>query len=241
LTRRQLQPWAEARHAAEGSYAADLSDLHVLWCHAEEVRDLVLGFRCALIATSIRSLSGNLSPELLVGLVIVGTPEGKWSVEAALEHIRQMPDPQMQVKALLALVECGCDLPGGLALEIAETIANERMRASVFIAIIHRLSDTLSVDIYIQILAVARAFRQALPYARVLIALMPYLPVEYCGGICHDILHCVNGIVYLPERVRIMASVVPYLHGDQQNNLCTRILNVLPVIRDENLSSEIFR
>ena len=56
------QPWAAARFAAEGSYTGYLSDLHQLWSWADQHNDLILGLRCALIASSIRSLSHNLTP-----------------------------------------------------------------------------------------------------------------------------------------------------------------------------------
>jgi hypothetical protein len=73
-----------------------MGDLERLWARAEQQNDLGLALRCALIAASLRSQSGNLSPELLVGLVQVGTPVGKWSAAAALEHIALMPDSWRQ-------------------------------------------------------------------------------------------------------------------------------------------------
>ena len=94
------QPWVTVRYTAEGSYAGYLNDLDILWRHADEQIDLNMGLRCALFASSIQSLSGNLSPELLTGLVEVGTPEGRWSISVALNHIRQMPDAWIQVRAL---------------------------------------------------------------------------------------------------------------------------------------------
>jgi hypothetical protein len=90
------QPWQTARYAAEGSNSGYLGDLERLWTRAEQQGDLGLALRCALIAASLRSQSGNLSPELLVGLVQVGTPAGTWSAAAALEHIALMPDSKRQ-------------------------------------------------------------------------------------------------------------------------------------------------
>jgi len=84
------QPWASLRLAAEGSYAGYLNDLELLWRHGEATGNLGLSLRCALFSASIRSLSANLSLALLVGLVTVGTPNGRWSAEAALAHIAQM-------------------------------------------------------------------------------------------------------------------------------------------------------
>jgi hypothetical protein len=73
-----------------------MGDLERLWARAEQQGDLGLALRCALIAASLRSQSGNLSLELLVGLVQVGTPARKWSAAAALEHIALIPDSWRQ-------------------------------------------------------------------------------------------------------------------------------------------------
>jgi hypothetical protein len=126
---RYQQPWAEARSRAEGSYAGYLADLDRLWGYAENRNAFALGLRCALIASSVRSLSGNLSPELLVGLVTIGTPEGKWSPAAALEHVRQMPNPQRQAEALRTLAQCGCELSFAQALDVARGIVDDNARA----------------------------------------------------------------------------------------------------------------
>jgi hypothetical protein len=82
---RHEQPWAAARYDAEDSYTGYLADLDSLRTYAEQQHDLALGLHCVLISTSIRRLSGNFSPELLVALVTVGTPKGKWSPAAVLE------------------------------------------------------------------------------------------------------------------------------------------------------------
>jgi len=75
--------------------------------------------RCALIAASLRSQRENLSPELLVSLVQVGTPAGRWSVAAALKHIALMPDGERQADSLAGLAAAGITLPWAQALEIA--------------------------------------------------------------------------------------------------------------------------
>jgi hypothetical protein len=121
---RYEQPWAATGYIAEGSYAGYLAGLDFLWTYAEQQHNLRLAFRCALISASIRSLSDNLSPELLVGLVTVGTPEGKWSPSAALEHVQQIPDAVRQEQVLRAILHSDCDISYTQALEIAYAIAS---------------------------------------------------------------------------------------------------------------------
>lgn len=70
------QPWQTARYAAEGSDTGYLSDLDILWDWADQHNNLGLALRYVLIAASLRSRSGNLTPELLVQLVQVGTLAG---------------------------------------------------------------------------------------------------------------------------------------------------------------------
>jgi len=131
------QPWASLRLAAEGSYAGYLGDLEHLWRHSKATGNLGLSLRCALFSASIHSLSGNLSPGLLIGLVTVGTPHGRWSAEAALAHIAQMPQSQQQAEALRALHKHGC-IPQPLmdeALNVARAIADTRLRTRAFVTL----------------------------------------------------------------------------------------------------------
>src|SRR5262245_26609724 len=66
-------PLAAACYADDGSYAGYLADLELLWQHAEQQNDPALALRCGLIAASIRDLAAKFTPELLAGLVLVGT------------------------------------------------------------------------------------------------------------------------------------------------------------------------
>ncbi|MGQ9827890.1 MAG: hypothetical protein ACUVSW_08500 [Roseiflexus sp.] len=116
---RWTQRWQALRYAAEGSDSGYLSDLERLWQRAEATNDLALMLRCALIAASLRSRSGNLPPELLVALVQTGTPAGRWSAAAALEHIAHVPDERRQSASLTALVEAGVELPWERVLDVA--------------------------------------------------------------------------------------------------------------------------
>ncbi|MFV9506870.1 MAG: AAA family ATPase [Oscillochloridaceae bacterium umkhey_bin13] len=169
---RYIQPWQTARYAAEGSDTGYLSDLDILWEHAEATNDLALVLRCALIAASLRSRSGNLLPELLVQLVKVGTPEGKWSAEAALETIAQMPNEHNQAACLKALMTAGINLPWQRAVEVARAIADESSRAQVLGALAPHLPPTQLGEALATALTITNEGWRAL----VLNALVPCLP-----------------------------------------------------------------
>lgn len=130
------QPWQTARYAAEGSDTGYLSDLDIFWDWADQHNNLGLALRYVLIAASLRSRSGNLTPELLVQLVQVGTLAGAWSAAAALETVAHMPEPERQTECLAALLKAGIELPWPRAIEAARAItaAGDRARALAALA-----------------------------------------------------------------------------------------------------------
>jgi hypothetical protein len=140
-----LQPWQTACFAADGSDTAYLTDLNMLWMWAEEQNDLTLMFRCALIATSLRSRSDNLNPKLLIQLVQVGTPEGKWSPAAILEQIAHMTEPFNQAGYIQVILDSGICLPWDRALEIASSITHQLARSKALTDLaLHLPSDFLT-------------------------------------------------------------------------------------------------
>jgi hypothetical protein len=210
---RYLQPWADARYRAEGSYAGYLADLDVLWQWADVQQNIVLGVRCALVNASIRSLSGNLTPELLVGLVTVGTPEGKWSVAAALEHIRQMPDSQRQAECIKALVEAGCQLPWDLALAAARAIQEEDDRAEALSTLAPHLPEEQQVNVLAEALAVTRAIQGESWRAKALMELASHLPEEQQGAVRAEALAAAR-VGNDWRRARVLSWLAPHLPPD---------------------------
>jgi hypothetical protein len=176
--RGSAQLWQIARYAAEGSNSGYLGDLERLWRRAEMQGDLGLMLRCALIAASLHNQSGHLSPELLVQLVRVGTLAGTWSIATALEHIALMPDGERQADSLAGLVAAGVTLPWAQALEIAQAIGDEGVRARVLAALAQRLEGVQQAAMYDEALAAARAIGDAEKRAAALAALAPHLPSE---------------------------------------------------------------
>jgi hypothetical protein len=207
---RYEQPWATARYAAEGSYAGYLGDLDQLWRYDETCNDLALGLRCALIAGSIRSLSGNLSPELLVGLVTVGTPEGKWTPAAALEHLRQIPDRNRQYQALQALLRCGCDLPYPLVVEIVCAISDDNWRGQG----LEVLAPHLPPDVLPLALQSAQAIADDGARARALGSLMPHLPTTEQPAVYALALESAQAIAHDYSRAEMLGKLASHLPSE---------------------------
>ncbi|MCX7790652.1 MAG: ATP-binding protein [Chloroflexaceae bacterium] len=222
---RYLQPWQAARHAAEGSDSGYLSDLDVLWRHAEEQGDLGLMLRCALIAASLRSRAGNLFPELLVQLVKVGTPEGKWSPAAALETIAQMPDADKQVACLAALLADGIALPWERALEVARAIDDEQYRTEALGALAPHLPPALLGEA----LTAARAIQDEGRRAGALAALAPHLPEALLG----EALAAARAIFNEEWRAAALAALAPRLPPADQVQVLGEALAAARAIQDE--------
>ncbi len=215
---RYLQPWQTACYAAEGSDTGYLTDLDILWSWAEQQCDLELTLRCALIAASLRSRSGNLTPELLVQLLTFGMSEGRWSVEAVLGHVSQMSDETQQTYTLAGLPGTGIDLPWERILSFVESFKNSYNQAIVLMALAHRLpSSQLG-----RVLTLVAGFDDPYNCARVLMSYAPYLPEPLLARALE-----ITGQIDNPfNRAQALKELIPYLSGTllaQAQGMATQI------------------
>ncbi|WP_287157607.1 hypothetical protein [Chloroflexus sp.] len=201
------QPWQVVRYAAEGSDSGYLGDLDRLWRWAEEQRDWGLALRCALIVASLHSRSGNLPPELLVALVQVGTPAGRWSAAAALEHIAHMPDSSHQAACIEALLKAGVELPWERALEVARAIGDAKARAQALAALAPHLPPGEQPTVYAEALAAAREIDSAYRRSNALAALAPHLP----PALLTEALAAAREIADGVWRSNALAALAPHL------------------------------
>jgi hypothetical protein len=216
---RSAQPWQIARYVAEGSNSGYLGDLEGVWRRAETQGDLGLMLRCALIAASLRSQRENLSPELLVSLVQVGTPAGRWSVAAALKHIALMPDGERQADSLAGLAAAGITLPWAQALEIARAIGDEGVRARVLAALAQRLEGTQQAAVYNEALAAARAIGDAEKRAAALAALAQRLEGTQQAAVYNEALAAARTIKNERTRADALATLIPHLPPSLLSNV----------------------
>ncbi len=205
------QPWADARSGAEGAFSGYLGDLDVLWRRAEEQDDLALGLRCALLASSARSLSGGLSPGLLLGLAKVGTPAGRWPLGATLEHVRQMPEPSRQAQALRSLLKSGLAVPMDLVLEVARGIPDALSRAGILGELAPFLNGRAAADVSAEAVAAVAGVRAPEPRARGLAALAACLPPDQQAGVYARALEACAAIVDAEARAAVLAKLAPSL------------------------------
>jgi hypothetical protein len=223
------QPWQAVRYAAEGSDSGYLSDLDRLWRWAEAQRDWGLALRCAVIAASLRSRSGNLPPALLVALVQVGTPAGKWSAAAALEHIAHMPDSQRQADCIEALLEAGVELPWERALEVARAIGDAAARARALAALAPHLPPALLPEA----LAAAREIEREDLRIATLAALAPHLPPNEQPIVYAEALAAARAIERGRARADELAALAPHLPPNEQPIVYAEALAAARAIGDE--------
>jgi hypothetical protein len=222
---RFLQPWQTARYAIEGSDTGYLTDLESLWTWAEQHQDLDLMFRCALITASLRSRSGNLTPELLVQLVKVGTPEGRWSAAVAIEQVAHMPAEQ-QVKCIEALLKAGVALPWERTLEVCLAIEDEFHRAEALIA----LAPHLPPAVLAEALSAARAITDEHSRAEALIALAPHLP----PAVLAEALSAARAITDEATRARALCDLALHLPPTDQPAVLAEALSAARAITRED-------
>ena len=222
------QPWAAARVAVEGNYAGYLQDLNLLWDHAEAVTDVVLATRCALIAASITSLSLGMQSELLVALVTAGTPEGRWSIEAALWHVQQIWSPEEQVEALDALIASGAVIPYAQALGVARSIGDEWSRATALAHLAPRLPAELLP------MALDAAMDVTYPGSRVdvLVQLIPRLPAEEQPALYRVAREAALATPEAWHRARVLAQLAPHLLAEERPACFQAALEAARAIRD---------
>ena len=224
--------WAEARYAAEESYASYLTDLERAWRSVEgEARwDVGRQVRCALIESSIRSLAGNISPDLLRQLVETGL----WSPARALAHIPPMPDERRRAQALAEIMPI---LPAPLkpeALAAARRIMDEGARADALSGLAEHLPEALKAEAVREALAAARGITDEGARARALSGLAGHLPEELKA----EALAAARGITEEGTRAEALSGITPHLLEESKAGVVAEALAAARGITDERARAE---
>ncbi len=262
--------WAEARYAAEESYAGYLTDLEQAWRSVEgEARwDVGRQVRCALIESSIRSLAGNILPELLLQLVETGL----WSPARTLAHIPQMPDEEQRARALGAVIS---QLPDAMRLE-ALAAARETLdvyqRSIALNGVALHLSDDLRDEAYREalaavqeivnekrrfealseiarhlpqalwgkLLAVARGIADEETHAQTLIGILPHLPQPLQGEVLQEALAAARDIADERTYAQALTRILPHLPQPLQGEVLQEALETAREIKNGETSTLTF-
>jgi DNA polymerase III delta prime subunit len=190
-----------------------LRDLLALWRFATEedrrateregappAPRLGLEIRCALINASIRSLVGNIPPELLAALV----QHGLWTVPEALAYLRQMPDDEQRAEALLDLASY---LIQDEALAAAREIGDPFDRARA----LARLAPHLPPELLRAGLVAARKIGDRFDRAEALAGLAPHLPPDLQEQALREALAAAGEIRNEDARARALTGLAPHL------------------------------
>jgi len=153
-----FQYWARVRSSSEGNYAGYLNDLGRVVCFGAENKRLSRFYKHLLISGSIRSQIGNLTPEFLLMLVTVGTPDGKWSTASVIEQIKQMPEPVFQKRTILLLANTLTDPPFSQLLDAAQYISYERVYVQTLVGVLKLLPKSLTWEVIDMIRSIREPF-----------------------------------------------------------------------------------
>jgi hypothetical protein len=206
----QSNAWAEARYRKDESYAEYLIDLDLAWQWAEGAQTWNIGrqIRCALIESSLHSLAGNLSPELLFQVVEAGL----WSAARALTHIPQIPDERQRAEALTKI---GPLLPDSLkaeAMQAARAIMDEYGRARALSGLAPHLPEALiKAEVLLEALQAARAISVEQARAHALGDVAPGLPEALKAGVLLEALQAARAIMDEGWQADALSGLAPHL------------------------------
>ena len=205
---RWIQPWVAARHAAEGSYAGYLSNLALLWDHAERTEEVGLAVRCTLIAATIRSLESQLPPELLAAFMKVGTPEGTWSDVAVLTYLAQKSE-QDQVVAMKMLLAAGCQFSADRLVVWMHTLQNPRWFVQGASTVTPYITSAHKQKFLPSVLSTALAISNEWQRADALSALAPHLD----AALLPTALTATLALQEKPQRAKALGALAPHLNA----------------------------
>ena len=221
--------WYQVRERL-GHTAGFIGDVGRIWSYADRLANaatseasrskaIALQLHCALIITSINSLSAGIPVEVLVGSVRCGA----LAIPSALALARQNPEPRLRVEALLALhaVLQWSRWPNVLieALSAARGIEDARSRAETLAEVAQRLPADDQPCAFNEALSAARAVDDPRSRGEALAGVAQQLPPEAA-------LEVARGIDVAYSRARALAEVALRLPAEEALAVALAIDNV---------------
>jgi hypothetical protein len=214
--------WARERLGQTSGFIADVNrvwnyanrNVITATTHSDRAQAISLQLHCALIISSINSLSAGIPTEVLLGSV----RHGLIALPTALTWVRQNPDAYFRAGALLAVA---AEMPPeaqrnvlGEALSAARSVDDASSRDAALAAVASRLPPE-------QALVVARGIDDAPSRAEALVAVAPRLPQEAQSSA----LNTARGIDDAPWRAAALAAVAPLLPPEAQRSVLGEALS----------------
>ena len=221
------EEWYNAQERVDPSYAAFLNDIEQAWTAAEDVDREAVGngelapllgreIRCALVKSSLHSLSSNIPYRLLVMLV----KTGRWTPATALAIATQRAGESDRARTLSALAKY---LPAELseeALGAARGIVNRDARVCTLNALAKHLPATQQACVLGEALAVARGIEHEHTRAILLSDLAEHLPTE----LLDEVLETALGNEDKHPATHLLGAVIQHLPTAKRNDVCSEAL-----------------
>lgn len=208
----ERQEWAEGRYASEGSYVGYLADLQRAWQRAESDDGWDMGreIRYALIESSIRSLSENLSSALVLQLVETEL----WSPAAALANIETAATEPHCVEVLERIARLMPAELGAEALRVTRGILDDESRSKALVALVRHLPVELAAEAAYEALTTADTVTFEPWRAALLRRLAERLPDNLPDELKARVLAAAQGIQIEWQRADALSGLVGQLPDD---------------------------
>ena len=213
--------WMRAWYKLEGTYSGFLTDIDRAWKRADKEENIGVQIKCSLCISSVRTLSVNFHPELMV----LALKYGLFSSIQGFVMIEQCPDESQRASLLIAVAS---SLPNHLfdkALMLVRTIQKEPQRARALIALVPYLTP----DLLGQAFEIAQTIEDEIWCVRALVRLAPYLSVD----LLHRALETTNTIRNQSRRTYILYRLAFHLAPDLQKTTFIRAVETAQSILPE--------
>lgn len=217
--------WAKARYDKEETWSGYLTDLERVWTFAEQKENVGWQIRCALIKSTIHSLVGNISSDLLLQLIKTKL----WSPARALAHIPHMPSDYEKAQAIEKLAPLLPHELLGEALAAARGIQNEDYRANA----LRGLAAHLSAEQMAEALAAARAIQHESYRASALSDLATQLSGEQKEQVMNEAMALARGIQDEYSRARTLSGLAAHLSRQEKEQVVGEALALAWGMQDE--------
>lgn len=222
--------WLRAWQALEGSYSGFLNEVNRAWGRAKASKDIAMLIKCALCLSSVRTLSANISPDLLV----LAVRHSQITPLQALILAKGMPQEEQRAKALIALAP---HLPSELESELLNSVGSikdEWYRTRIFRELIPHLSSPFKVVAVTEAIEASLSLKAEWGYgcASSLADLVAFVPAELLDKLI-EIREIAKSFTGGFSRARVLTALIPRLPTELQGGVVSQVLEICQSIEND--------
>ena len=185
---------------------------------------------CALVETSMHSVTSQLDPDLVKSLI----EERIWTVEQTLAHVAQVADPAAQAKIIRALAPLLDGEQLSALIGTVRGIPNPEARATSLIALADQLPRSARPDALSDAFAASMSVEDPATQLRLLVAVLSLYARKDSGRteVVDRIVNLAKRIGDPEARARALAEVLDDIPDDLKPHVALKALEAVQDIRD---------